>query len=138
MPFISSCSHHLSVPASIFQAFISPCNHLRELPRYKNDNCFFFSVTLHWIYNYNQKNKVFWMPKWYLVVIIILLYTWNTTVFSVLGVWRVTMFSYLYFKFCQTRGRLWNSPNDCQKLYINRVRRRKRKLDLEKNQFWEY
>ena len=24
--------------ASIFHGFISPCTHLRELPRYKNDN----------------------------------------------------------------------------------------------------
>ena len=48
------------------------------------------------------------------------------------------MFSHLYFKCRQTRGRLRNSPNDCRKLYINSVRSSKRKLDLEKNQFWEY
>ena len=137
MPFISFRPHHFSVPASIFQAIISPCNHLRDLPRYENDN-FFFSVTLHWIYNYNYKNKVFWIPKWYLVKIIILLCPWNTDAFSVLGASRVTMFSHLYFKCRQTRGRLRNSPNDCRKLYINSVRSSKRKLDLEKNQFWEY
>ena len=38
-----------------------------------------------------------------------------------MGSWRVSMFSYLYFKCWQTRGSLLNSWNGYQKLYINRV-----------------
>ena len=54
------------------------------------------------------------------------------------GGWSVSMLSYLYFKCYQTRARLLSSRNEYQKLHINRVRWSKRKMDLEKSQFWEY
>ena len=69
--------------ASIFHAFIGPCGHLRDLLRYKNDH-WFLSVTLNWICNYKCQTKVFWVAKWYLVVIIKLPYSRNTTAFSAL------------------------------------------------------
>ena len=49
------------------------------------------------------------------------------------GGWRVSMFSHLYFKCWQTRGRLLNSWNGYQKLHINRVQWIWRKMQLEKN-----
>ena len=64
IPFISPSSYHLLISASIFHDFISSCTHLRELTRNKKDN-----------------NKVFWMAKRYLLVIIILLYP-ETELFS--------------------------------------------------------
>ena len=136
MPFISLCSHHLLVPASIFHAFVSLCTHLRELPRYKNDH-WFLSVTLQWIYNYKCQTNVFWKAKRYLAVIITLPYSWNSCFLRV-GDWRVSMFSHLYFKCWQTRGRLLNSWNGYQKLHFIRAKWSWRKMELEKNQFWGY
>ena len=49
----------------------------------------------------------------------------------------LSMFSHLYFKCWPTRGRLLNSQNGYQKLYINIVRQSQRKMELEKNHFWE-
>ena len=101
---------HLLVPAPIIYEFLNPslmpcpCTHFIDLPRYKNDK-WFLSVILHWIYNYKCHTKVFWKAKRYLLVIIIL-----------------PMFSYLYFKCCEIRGRLLNSWNGYQKLYINKVK----------------
>ena len=64
--------------------FISPCTYFGELPRYKNGN-WFYSVTLHWVKQYQYQRYVFGAAKRYLRVIIILLYPWNTLVFSMLG-----------------------------------------------------
>ena len=135
---------HLLVPVPTICQFLHPSFKLLLVPANITENfpgkktiIVFFSVTLYWIYNNNYKNKVFCMGNWYLVVIIILLYPWNSR-FHCFGAWGVTMFSNPHFKCCQTRGRLWNSLNDYQKLYTNRVRWSKKKLDLEKNQFWKY
>ena len=94
--FISPCSHHLLVTASIFHAFIIPRIHLRELPRCKRDN-WFLSVTLHWIYNYRCQTKAFLDAKTlscgnnYTS-----LFLKHSFFLRVVG-WRVIMFSYLYF-----------------------------------------
>ena len=49
--------------------------------------------------------------------------------------WRVSMFSHLYFKRWQTRGRLLNSWNGYQKLHIVRAKWSWRKMELEKKSF---
>ena len=54
------------------------------------------------------------------------------------GGWRVSVFSHLYFKCRQTRGRLLNYWNGYQKLNINRVKWSWRKIELQENHFWEY
>ena len=79
-PFISPCSRYLLVPVSIFHAFTSLCTHLRKFLWCKSDN-WFLSVTLYWIYNYKCQTKIFRMAKRYLVVMIMLPYSWNTAAF---------------------------------------------------------
>ena len=113
-----------------FRYFVSYC-------RYKNDHWFLF-VTLYWVYNYKCQTNVFQMAKRYLVVIIMLFLFMKHNCFLCVGGWRVSMFSHLYFKCWQTRGRLWNSWNCYQKLHINGIKWSWRKMELEKNYFGEY
>ena len=127
MPFIIRCSHHLLVPASIFHAFVSSCTYLRELPRYKNYHwvlfntfgCFLDGKTISPGNNYTS------------------LFMKHSCFLRVRG-WKVSMFSHLYFKCWQTRGRLLNSWNGYQKLHIIRAKWSWRKMELEKNHFCGY
>ena len=131
MPFISPCSHHLLVPASIFHAFVSPCTHLRELPRYKNDH-WLLSVILQWIYNYKCQTNVFLYGK---TISCSNNYTslfMKLSCFLRVGGWRVSMLSHLHFKCWQARGRLLNSGNGYQKLHIIKAKWSSRKMALEK------
>ena len=138
MPFISFSSHHWLVLASICHAFVSSCTHLRELHRYKNDLNLFLSVTLHWIYNYKCQTKVFSDGKTITRGNNYTSLFMKRSCFLRVGGWRVSMFSHLYFKCWKTRGRLLNSWNGYQKLHINIVKWSWRKMELEKNLFWEY
>ena len=109
--------------ASNFHTFIGPCTHMKDLPRYKID-CWFLSVTLNWIINYKCQTKVFWIAKQYLVVITKLPSSWNTTAFSVLGLKGKHVFI-SFFKML---------ANKCETLELWSYR----KMELEKNHFWDY
>ena len=125
MPFISPCSNHLLVTASIFHAFAIPCIHFRELPWYKSDN-WSLSVALHWSYNDRYQNKVLLDGK------TIFCGNGYTSLFlkhsfflRVQG-WKVSMFPYLCFKYWETRGILltyWNDyPKLCTKIIENNTK----------------
>ena len=131
IPFISPCSQHLLVPASIFHAFVSPCTHLRELPRSKNDH-WLLSVTLQWTYNCKCQTNVFLDGKTIPCGNNYTSLFMKHSCFLRVGGWRVNMLSHLYFKCWQTRGRLLNSWNGYQKLHIIRANWSWRKMALEK------